>query len=311
MKLATQTIIPESHEHWLSLREKVLTSTQIAALFNLSKYSTEFELFHEKTGQTKFPFTANERMRWGNRLEESIARGAAEEFGWQIRPMKEFIFNEDLRLGSSFDFCIVYPAEESDACTYDEAILEIKNVDSLIYHNEWSEDQAPAHIELQLQFQMLLSGIGYGKICALVGGNELKVIEREADPQIHAAILNKAAEFWAKVDANECPDPDFEKDANYITELYRQSNDDTFDAEHNEKLHDLATSYDQASKDFKEAAARKKALQAEIFHIVGAAKKVQGVDYTISCATTKDSLIKEHVRKGYRGFRLTWKKKGK
>ena len=68
-------------------------------------------------------------MKWGTRLQDSIAMGIAQDQGWSIRPMKEYITDTDLRLGASFDFAIG-----------DDGLLEIKNVDSLVFHKQWESD---------------------------------------------------------------------------------------------------------------------------------------------------------------------------
>ena len=47
-------INPKSFDHWLSLKSEDISSTESAALFGLSPYSSEFELYHEKlSGEIK------------------------------------------------------------------------------------------------------------------------------------------------------------------------------------------------------------------------------------------------------------------
>jgi len=316
-RMKTQTVIPESKEHWLQMREKFLNSTEISVLFDLNKYQTKFELFMKKSGQIELPFEESERMRWGNRLEESIAEGAAEENGWNIRPMKEYIFCEETRLGSSFDFCILdssikTPMEAAgqpmEFGPRDYAILEVKNVDSLIYRNEWTEHEAPPHIELQLQHQMLISGLQEAYLVALVGGNELQTIHRKANEKIQNKILEASEKFWYEIDNNIQPDPDFESDSGIICDIYKETDGSTFDAIDNETIYDLAARYKQAMDDEKDAKARKSAVKAEVFTLVGNAEKVYGSDFTISCKEKKGYVVPEHTRKGSRDFRVNWKK---
>jgi len=311
------SIIPESKEHWLKMKSKVITSTESSTLYGLNKYQTMFELWHEKSGQIRIPFAESERMKWGNRLESSIAYAAAEENGWTIRNMNEFIYDEKLRIGSSFDFAILSearPATINKKQTIDHddiAILEIKNVDSLIYRNEWTEWEAPPHIELQLQHQMLISGLPEAYLVVLVGGNELKMIHRKANKKIHASILQKCEEFWKTIDAGEAPEPDFNVDSDTIIDLYKSTDGSSFDATDDEKIYDLTTRYKQAAEDEKDAMARKKAIKAEIFTLVGEAEKVYGSDFSISCKEREPYEVKAHTRQGFRDFRVTWKKEKK
>jgi predicted phage-related endonuclease len=66
-------ITPDSQDHWLQLRTQDVTSTESAALFGMSPYVTQFELWHRKKSGEQPEFKTNERMRWGNRLEAAIA----------------------------------------------------------------------------------------------------------------------------------------------------------------------------------------------------------------------------------------------
>ncbi|MCK5561232.1 MAG: YqaJ viral recombinase family protein, partial [Thermoplasmata archaeon] len=160
--MARQIINPSNEKEWLELRTQDITSTEIGALFGISPYVTEYELWHRKKNQTIVDFEENERMKWGTLLQDSIAAGIAEEQGWQIRRMDEYIRGSELRLGSSFDFSI-----EPDEANKDKALLEIKNVDSLIFKQQWLKNEetgkleAPLHIEIQVQHQLLVSGRQY------------------------------------------------------------------------------------------------------------------------------------------------------
>ena len=106
------TILPKDKQSWLEARLQDITSTEVSALFGISPYLTEFELWYQKKEKTIVELQENERMKWGTLLQDSIAQGIAEEQGWKIRRMDEYIREDELRAGSSFDFCIViHPGE--------------------------------------------------------------------------------------------------------------------------------------------------------------------------------------------------------
>jgi len=104
--MAIETIEIKSQEEWLQQRAKDVTSTEVSALYGLSPYLTEFELFHNKRDQVVVRLEPNERMKWGNRLEAAIAHGAAEDQGWDISKFNVYMRDMDARIGSSFDFQI-------------------------------------------------------------------------------------------------------------------------------------------------------------------------------------------------------------
>ena len=131
--MSIETIEIESQEQWLQARTKDVTSTEVSALYGLSPYLSEFELFHQKRDGVVVKIEPNERMRWGNRLEAAIAHGAAEDQGWDISKLNVYMRDADAKIGSSFDFEI---KSKSDG----PGILEIKNVDWLQYQKNWIDD---------------------------------------------------------------------------------------------------------------------------------------------------------------------------
>ncbi len=293
-------ITPESEIHWLEMRSKDLTSTDVAALFGISPYLTEFELFHRKRGGITAPFEKTERVKWGSRLESSIAMGVAEEKGWRdVVPFKDYARLPEYRVGSSFDY---YRTEAV-------ALMEIKNVDGLQYARKWIDDginlEAPPHIELQVQHQMLVSGVPRCCICALVGGNELVVIERDYNPSIGQAILFKAERFWHNIELNKEPQIDFEKDAAFIKELYSHAEPNKM-IPTSADINEQAMLYKTVSMMIKELEKAKEGHKAHLLRLIGDAETVKSDAFTISAGLVGPT---EYVvkRQGYRNFRITWK----
>lgn len=308
-----ETIIPTNKDHWLSLRVQDLTSTEVSALFGLSPYLTEFELWHRKAGRVHVPFKENERMKWGSRLEASIAAGAAEDNGWKISHMDAYMRIPELRLGSSFDYRI-------DESEHGKGLLEIKNVDSQIYARNWIERddgsiEAPEHIELQVQHQLEVADLDFAYLVALVGGNTTKVTFRKRDKQIAAMVRAKAAAFWASIDSNTPPKPDFKSDAEFIVKQLRGNATDGLVVQADAGLDQLLQRYRAASAAVTAAEEQRDALKAEVLMLVGDASKVIAPSGTLSCGLTKGSqgtlitpeMVGTYVgaRSGYRSFRFT------
>lgn len=299
-----ETIHPKDEAHWLELRKQDVTSTETAALFGLSPYVTAFELWHRKHDNLEVEFEMNERVRWGSRLQDSIAAGIAQDKGWTIRRMTEYMRDPELHIGASFDFLFSSDNEE-------KGILEIKNVDSLAFKEGWLIDgddiQAPPHIELQVQQQLLLTGEPRAVIGALIGGNHVVLIKREPDQIVIASIQKKIMEFWDSIKNHREPKPDFSRDTDFIQRLYAFAEPGKiFNAD--EKISRLAYKYKQATEETKEAGYRKDAYKAEILTLIGSAEKVIGETFTISAGVTGPALIPAYERKGFRNFKISWKK---
>lgn len=310
--MTTEIIVPSSQEHWLELRKQDVTSTESACLFGESPYMTHFDLWHRKRSGVVPEFKTNERMSWGNRLESAIAHGIAEEQGWEVKPMKEYLRNPDLRMGSSFDFVITSLGEPVH--------LEIKNVDYLAFRDGWLEHEdgsieAPIHIELQVQHQMAVSGFKRAFIGAFIGGNRGVVIERLRDEDVIAAIKAKVADFWRTVDEGQEPEPVMPGDAEVIIRLNQYAKPGKIlSADGDETLRDLLLDYKAAAKAEANAKEDKDVAKAKIFTHIGDAEKVLTSEFSVSCALQADTpptLITENMvgtsyggRAGFRNLRV-------
>ena len=307
-----EKIVPKDRDEWLRARVADVTSTEISALFGLSPYTTEYELWHWKKQGVVPPFEENVRMRWGKRLEPVIAAEIAATAGWTIRPMPEYWRHTTRRMGASFDFAIVSPETEGRVAT-DLALLEIKNVDGLVFRNEWIEGEngieAPPHIELQVQHQLALTGLPDAYIGVLVGGNDAHVLHRKPDTQIHDLIYAKVANFWVSQNENRAPSPDFKRDAKFIASLYRHAEPNSvYDGELDADLQGLAEGYRYACDQEKAAKLMKDTAKAKILMKIGTAEKALGQGYTISAGVRGPVVVPEHERAGFRDFRVHWKK---
>lgn len=191
-----------TEEAWLAERVKDLTSSDVPCLFNCGYQSYE-QLFQCKLHSKEARIEENERMQWGIALQDSIGNEFAKRNNWKIRKKSEYIRIPSLRLGSSFDFEIESETEDNGEAHSTKELLEIKNVSVESFKNNWRkgfEIEATPYIEIQVQHQLLVSGLKTTYIGVLIGGNEGKVLRRTANKKIQDAILFKAAEFWRRID---------------------------------------------------------------------------------------------------------------
>jgi len=292
---------PKDRADWLAMRREDVTSTESAALFGLSPYLTEFDLFMRKTGKLSDEIEQTDRMTWGLRLQDAIALGVAQDLGIRVRRIGTYWRHSDEpRMGASFDFEIVdHPSGPG--------LMEIKNVDFIVYRDEWSANEAPPHIEVQFQHQLEVANRDWGIIVAMVAGNTPKVIHVERDREMGAGIRRAVAKFWNRVDKNIPPAPDFTKDAETIRTLYRDASGAPMIAKGNNYLHALVGTYHKAANDEKDAKARKEAAKAEMLTLIGSAPKVVGDGWSISAGqiNRKESVV---AATSYRDFRISMKK---
>lgn len=307
-----ETIIPLNEADWLRMRKFDLTSTDVADLFGIGRTSA-FELWHRKKSQSDSDFVGNERTEWGLHLQDGIASKFAKDNNWSVRRMNEYIRIPELRLGSSFDFEITDRNEERS----ENGILEVKNVDSLVYKNDWligedGEIEATPAIELQLQHQLMVSGYSHGYIGVCVGGNKGILLPRDYSINIQKAIIAKSKIFWKSIDDNLPPDPDFTKDAEFIVSLYQSAEPGTVvDLTGDEDVEDALKAYKAAGDAIKEHEQDRAAIKARLLMKIGEAEKVVFSGGTVSAGLVGPTLIEAYERKGYRMFTPRFKKEWK
>jgi len=318
--MTVEIISPVDEKHWLEMRKADVTSTESSALFGMSPYVTRFELWHRKKSGDDVDFQTNPRIRWGNRLEAAIAYGIAEERGWTISPLKEYMRDPAARMGSSFDFVITSLGEP--------AHLEIKNVDYLAFRDGWVDEgdgfgiQAPEHIEMQVQHQMAVSGFKRAFIGAFIGGNRFEIIERQRDDEVIAAIRHRVAEFWRTVDEGVEPPPVMPEDAAAVIRLNQYAKPGKIlDASADENIAALVTEYKAAGIAVDREEERKQIAKAALLAAIGDAEKVLLPGWTISAAMqaeTPPTLITAEMvgtsyggRKGFRNLRINVRKPAK
>lgn len=316
MAQVRQVIPFTTEEAWRAERSKDLTSTDIAALFGVSPYRTAFELYHVKHGNIAESTEENERTRWGKRLQDAIAQGVASEQGWAHRRMDEYVRDPELHIASSFDFrrlsaytlADMVRAEELEDWYLKDAesdvLIEVKNVDSLAFRNGWVTTdfglEAPAHIELQMQHQLGVSGLREGYIAALVGGNRVELLRREFDAVIWQRILDLAAWFWS---LKQAPAPDYARDYEVISRLHGYSCAGKV-IEATPEVATLMAEYRAAAADYSDAERRKKVAKAKILERIGEAERVESPEFVISAKQVQPCEIAAYTRDGFRGFRI-------
>ena len=305
--LKRESFDTSSTEEWLKLRTQDITSTESAALFGLSPYLTPFELWHRKKAGNIVEHEPNERMKWGTRLQDSIAAGIAEDQKWTVKRRAQYERLPEQRLGSSFDFTIV-GGEEGDG------ILEIKNVDPLAVRDGWivqDEDiEAPPHIEMQVQHQLLVSGKRYAYIGALVGGNRTMLIRRTPVAGIIQDIVTKAEAFWRSIEEGNPPAPNFSRDSEFITKLYQSVRPGkVVDVSKDLEILHWVEQYQAASAARDAAEATRQEMKARIFTKLGDAEKATADGFSLTLGLVKATRVEAFDRAAYRNFRVNVSKK--
>lgn len=183
-----------------------VSATQVPALFECSPYLTRFTLWHELNGTlpdvVEDAQDENERMFWGKRLEPVILSEIQRRRDLLVEPNApgHYVRHPGAGFGATID------ADIRDL-TRGPGVVEAKCVDWLVWKSGWTDTQAPAHIELQLQAQMAAVGAGWGVIACLIGGNDLREYDREPDAELIREITERSNAFMQSIRDKVEPDP--------------------------------------------------------------------------------------------------------
>ena len=307
---------PKTRADWLALRTTVVTSTEMPALVGESPYHTQFSLWHAKRNAQIDDFEAEGRMLWGLRLQDAIARGFAEDYGVKVRRLNAFVTHDQCRMGASFDYEIVGCLESpKDTVVQDlyrkhgRGICEVKNVDGLVYKNNWPEGEAPGHIEIQLQVQTECSGCEWGVIVPLIGGNRIEPVIRTRDRDVGAGLITLANEFWSSIDSDQPPAPDFVQDADLIRKVYGFADPGKlYDGRGNERVVELCRQYTDGIALEKQGKEAKDRARGELLTLIGSAEKAVADGYSVSAAMRAGYRVEAYDVAPRRDFRVTAKK---
>lgn len=303
---------PRTEKAWLKLRKPDITATAAATLFGVSPYMTPYDMFHRMAGTVEVVIEENERMRWGKRLQNAIALGICEDYGWEIVDSHPFLYARSKLfpgLGASPDYVIRDPANPDRGL----GGLEIKNVDLFVAKDDWTDEEAPPHIEFQVQHQNAVCGFKWGVVGGLIGGNAPRVFIRDRDDEVIAELVSRAADMHRRVAENDPPPPDYLADYETIRTVYRHATPvksydldnptDEFDAA---KLLALIEAKHSADESFKLAEEDKKRCAAELLHYIADTESVFGAGWKVSASTThRAESVVTYPATSYRNLRVS------
>ena len=172
----------------LAERMTGLGSSDAPVVLGVSKYKTPAGLFDEKVYGVVPTLDADgvRRCYWGDVLEPIILKETGKRLGVKVRKPKSMFRHATLP----------WMLANLDGLTDDGLIVECKNMQWPIKGNLTDH---PYYY--QVQHQLAVMGTQHAFLATLIGGNDLKLYEIEADEQVMRAMVDIEARFWARVEA--------------------------------------------------------------------------------------------------------------
>jgi putative phage-type endonuclease len=171
---------------WLQERKKGIGGSDAAAALGLSRWKTPFQVYIEKTEEIQSDQEENERMYWGNVMEDVIAKEFERRTGKKVRRRNAILQHEE------FPFMLANLDRE---VVSENAGLECKNANEYALR-EWEGEEVPLEYLIQCNHYMAVTGCEKWYIATLIGGNKYKYKEILRDEALIQAIIEGEQRFW-------------------------------------------------------------------------------------------------------------------
>lgn len=189
----------ENEEAWHKLRGGGIGGSDIGAILGVNKYRSIVDVFLSKKNKTEN--IENDSIKWGKILEGVIASEFARN-------------NESLYKVWQVPFTLKYGEMVAnldgliqDVKTKKYGILEIKTA-STFMASEW-EENIPQSYYAQVMHYLAVTGLDFGIVAVLIGGNKYKEYYIERNEEEIEYISRVAKDFWQEyVLKNNIPSPD-------------------------------------------------------------------------------------------------------
>lgn len=197
---ATITLEPDApREEWHAVRRSGIGGSDIAAICGLNKWTSPLEIWLKKTGRPvprRVDEVLDEAAEMGHELEPVAARRFTKKTGLPIYENPGTLRMPD----------IPWALVNLDRTTEEgglPGVVELKTRSS--YDLDKWLDEPPVDVQVQTQWQMLVTGWSFGYTAALIGGQRTIVHRIERDEQLIDDLLAIGAEFWGRVETDTQP----------------------------------------------------------------------------------------------------------
>lgn len=188
-----------TREQFLRERRSGIGGSDVAAILGLSRWKTAYQVWQEKTGRVVIDEGDDERLHFGNVLEQVVADEFSARRGVKVqRRNRMFRHPEHPELIGNIDRRIV-----------GGGILECKTADKFTRHlwGDDGSDEVPEYYLTQVQHYYTVTGEREGFLAVLIGGNEYRDYEIPYDRELAEFCAARCVEWWREHVLRDVPPP--------------------------------------------------------------------------------------------------------
>ncbi len=175
-------------QEWLKKRKSYLGGTDLAAICGLSPYRTALDVYLDKTSDD-IRCETSPAMRWGNLLEDSVARAYSEDTGYSVSIEPNTIYHTEHKfLGANIDRWVGNK----------EYVLECKTA-GFNKGKEWGDlgtDQIPESYLVQVAYYAAICNVPKVDIAVLIGGQDFRIYTYNRDKNLEEKLIKIGVNFW-------------------------------------------------------------------------------------------------------------------
>jgi len=177
----------DAKEQFDEERRSAITSTDVAAILGLSKWSTPLSVFKEKVGEGN-PWKPSLPAWLGNRMEEIVSELYTQASGNRVRADNRFHRHPQYPwFGCHLDRRVVGDPD---------LIVELKTRNSLQGWGEDGSSDVPPDIFCQVQSQLLITDAREAHVAVLFNSRAFRVYRLTPDLDFAAKLYPTLEDFW-------------------------------------------------------------------------------------------------------------------
>ena len=178
----------ENKQEWLRERKNYLGGSDLGAICGLNPYRTALDVYLDKTSDDISEET-NAAMRWGNLLEDVVAKAYSEDTGYDVEIEPNTIYHPQ------YSFLAANIDRWADN---KRRILECKTA-SFLKAKEWGDlgtDQIPESYLIQNATYSAVCNVPVVDTAVLIGGQDFRIYTYNRNKELEEKLIKIACNFW-------------------------------------------------------------------------------------------------------------------
>ena len=196
--------IQVNHDQFLASRKQGIGGSDVAAILGLSKYTSPYQLWLDKTNRSESNDSQSEPAYWGSQLEDIVAKEYSKRNGLKIQRINKTLEHPEFSWArANIDRAIVNPeiagnVRFKDGKLTTDHILECKTANQYLAKLWGSEESeaVPDYYLTQCQWYMGVTGAQLCDLAVLIGGQKFRSYQINFDRELFEMLLTECAQFW-------------------------------------------------------------------------------------------------------------------